>query len=185
MPRGDVAGSLVVWISRLVDKPLRPEIEGGVKVRDTVEQDTGLVGAGSVAGGHISGREIADAPEDRLFPLAINQIRANEPPTVLSLAVAFAVVHPKMVKRIAGLGMVGVEKERSIGPFRVEYPVCIQAGEIKFPEIIFWKQFATMGTAHFPRPFEWGRLPFVHWHALFARGTMTVRPDHPGTRNGA
>src|ERR1051325_4629343 len=136
MPRGDVAGSLVVWISRLVDKPLRPEIEGGVKVRDTVEQDTGLVGAGSVAGGHISRREIANAPEDRLFPLAINQIRANEPPTVLSLAVAFAVVHPKMVKRIAGLGMVGVEKERSIGPFRVEYRSEEHTSELQSPYVI-------------------------------------------------
>jgi hypothetical protein len=104
----------------LVDHRLLREIEAGVHVRDTIQQDAGLAGVSRVARQDVRFAQRMMPAQHRLLPLAVDQVRADEPPPLAVLDEALAVVHAEPVQRVVRVGVRGVEQQRAVGRGGVE-----------------------------------------------------------------
>ncbi|OPZ68389.1 MAG: hypothetical protein BWY83_02333 [bacterium ADurb.Bin478] len=183
MPHGDISlsGDRVV---AFIDQRLSIEIKGRIDIADPVQQHRSLVTVGAIAGEHIGGRQIAHAGHDQLFPLSIDQIGADETPSLTVLHIALSVIHAETMQRIMEIRMFDVEQQSLIRFLRIEQAVAVQAAAIIRGKIIFRKKFVTMGTLYFPGIGMRVDLPVVHRDRLFTRRAKTVGPHHPGAGDG-
>ena len=160
------------------------EIESRVEVGHPVEEDGGLVRVSGLARHEIGLGKIDDAVEDRLLPLAVDEVGADEPPAVFAVEVAVAVVDPEPMKRIVFIGMLGVEKEAPVGELRGEDAVLVQARAAKGLEIVLREPRPAMRALHLPGRLQGIDLPRVHRNRFPAGRAMAVRPYHPRPGNG-
>ena len=86
------------------------EIKGRIDIADPVQQHRSLVTVGAIAGEHIGGRQIAHAGHDQLFPLSIDQIGADETPSLTVLHIALSVIHAETMQGIMQIRMFGVKQ---------------------------------------------------------------------------
>ena len=92
-----------------------------------------------VTGGNMSRGQAADAVNDPLLPLAVDEIGIDEPPAVAVRRVAFAIVHAKAVQRIGRRRVLDIEEEGPVGALRLEEPLGVLARLVILEEVILGK----------------------------------------------